>query len=135
MSERRRCARCDRQLSDARQRFKHCGRCEPKVKREQKERAHARAVERTYGLLPGDYQAMYEAQGGKCAIAKCRARGITRRLAVEHDHKIGNVREAVRGLVCSKHNEWIGQAGDDPEVFASLAAYLINPPAREVLKG
>lgn len=85
-----------------------------------------------YGLLPGDYEALYAAQGGRCAIHGCRAAGGTRRLAVEHDHKLEG-RESVRGLVCAVHNEWIGRAGDDPEVFDSLAEYLRNPPARRVL--
>jgi len=31
------------------------------------------------------------------------------------------------------HNEWIGRAGDSPEVFDSLAAYLRDPPARKLL--
>jgi hypothetical protein len=31
------------------------------------------------------------------------------------------------------HNEWIGRAGDDPEVFESIASYLLEPPAREAL--
>jgi hypothetical protein len=31
------------------------------------------------------------------------------------------------------HNEWIGRAGDNPEIFDSLASYLRDPPAREML--
>jgi hypothetical protein len=42
-------------------------------------------------------------------------------------------RACVRGLACVTHNEWIGRAGDDPEVFDSLAAYLRNPPGRATL--
>jgi hypothetical protein len=31
------------------------------------------------------------------------------------------------------HNEWIGRTGDNPDIFDSLASYLRNPPAREIL--
>lgn len=104
------------------------------VKKARSKATHARRVADVYGLLPGDYEALLEAQGGTCAILHCRAAGGTRRLAVEHDHKLEYLgREAVRGLACAVHNEWIGRAGDDPEVFESIAAYLRNPPARKVL--
>lgn len=93
---------------------------------------HERRVQDVYGLLPGDYEALYAAQGGRCAIHGCRATGAKRRLAVEHDHKLEG-RASVRGLTCVSHNEWIGRAGDDPAVFDSLAAYLRDPPARKVL--
>lgn len=85
-------------------------------------------------MQPGDYQKLYEAQGGRCAIYGCRARGIKIALAVDHDHELGFTREAVRGLVCKTHNKWIGMAGDNPLVFRSLHDYLIDPPARKVLK-
>lgn len=52
-------------------------------------------VERVYGLTPEQYEALYEAQGRRCAIC-WRARGRTKRLAVDHDHETG----VVRGLLC-----------------------------------
>jgi hypothetical protein len=86
-------------------------------------------------MKPGDYRKLYESQDGRCAIKNCRARGVRVRLAVDHDHKLGfRNRKAVRGLLCKRHNRMIGQAGDDPEVFDSIAAYLRHPPAWEVLK-
>jgi hypothetical protein len=96
--------------------------------------AHDRRVSGLYGLRPGEYQRLYLAQGGRCAIKGCRARGIRRRLPVDHDHKQGlHNRRAVRGLLCSTHNQWLGRAGDDPEVFESIAEYLRNPPAQRIL--
>lgn len=90
-------------------------------------------MEKLYGLNPGEYRVLLKAQGGRCAIAKCKARGLTVSLAVDHDHSKGFTRGAVRGLLCKKHNWEIAYANDDPEIFESLAAYLRNPPAREVL--
>jgi ssDNA-binding Zn-finger/Zn-ribbon topoisomerase 1 len=128
------CARCGKPLSIKRERYKYCYLCDLAVKRDQKQAAHDKRVEKLYGLKPGEYRKLYEAQGGRCAIAKCRARGLTLSLAVDHDHKLGLAnRKAVRGLLCKRHNREIGYANDDPEVFDSLANYLRNPPAYEVL--
>lgn len=86
-------------------------------------------VQRTYGLEPGDYDRLLAAQGGKCAVLGCRATGRTKRLAVDHNHKTGEV----RGILCGVHNQLIGYNQDNPDAFRSLADYLENPPARAVL--
>jgi hypothetical protein len=131
----RRCRRCNRMLTKGRllQNKMFCGPCEQVNKKASKERAHDRYVANEFGLEPGDYERLYKAQGGKCAIKGCRAKGISKRLAVEHNHKLGNTREAVRGLTCGLHNDWIAMAGDDPTVFDSIAEYLRDPPACKVL--
>lgn len=104
-----------------------------------KAREHDRRVLAVYGLEPGDYQRLYEAQGGRCAIFTCRAKGKSRMLAVEHDHRCqashgGQIRRCcVRGLTCAVHNEWIGRSGDNPDVFRSIADYLEHPPAKGIL--
>ena len=64
----------------------------------QRARAHARYVERTYGLEPGEYDRMLEAQDGRCAI--CGKQPRTKRLSVDHDHNTGRV----RGLLCQPCN-------------------------------
>lgn len=136
MNPERLCPRCGNKLSKQRlaQRKRYCFRCGQDVKREQSAAAHEKRICELYGLRPGDYQRLYEAQGGRCAIKNCTARGARLRLAVDHDHKLGfRNRRAVRGLLCKRHNNWIGEAGDDPEVFDSIANYLRNPPARKVL--
>lgn len=136
MPARRPCARCGRPLSRQRsaKRNKYCYLCDVAAKREQSDKAHERRVCALYGLRPRDYQRLFDAQGGHCPIRGCTARGASRRLSVDHDHLIGlHNREAVRGLMCKKHNRMLGDVGDDPLVFISLAEYLINPPAREVL--
>jgi hypothetical protein len=129
------CGRCKKPKTTKRRRFKYCFACNIAVKRESKERSHEVRVCDTYGLLPGDYEKLYKAMGSKCPVPGCRATGKTKRLAVEHDHKLGlNNRAAVRGLMCSMHNDMLGKAGDNPVVFEWLAEYLRNPPARKVLR-
>lgn len=98
-------------------------------KRGQKRRTHAKHVESTYGLQPGEYDVLYEAQGGRCAICR-RATGRTKRLAVDHDHRTG----LVRGLLCNGIcNKMLGSMRDEPEAFERAAQYLRNPPARDIL--
>ncbi|MEV0470738.1 endonuclease VII domain-containing protein [Streptomyces prunicolor] len=81
----------------------------------------------TYGLEPGEYQALLDYQNGMCAICGQQRRY---RLDVDHDHKTG----LVRGLTCRLCNRRIlPGARDDPEVLRNAAAYLENPPALQFL--
>jgi len=61
---------------------------EPREKRPERQRdSHLR---RAFGITGAQYEAMFEAQGGTCAV--CRTPPGKRRLAVDHDHKTGAVR-------------------------------------------
>lgn len=62
-----------------------------------------------YGITPQDYRDLYRAQHGVCYICRV-AKGKNpddpqgrggRRLGVDHNHALGNRREAVRGLLCT----------------------------------
>jgi hypothetical protein len=85
-------------------------------------------VAAVYGLKDGQYEALYAAQGGVCAICR-RAKGLTKKLAVDHDHKTGYV----RGLLCSPCNKLLGHLRDDPNLAAGIWAYLVKPPAHNVI--
>lgn len=96
-------------------------------------RAHDTRVQRTYGLEAGAYDALKKAQEGVCALCR-RAKGVSKKLAVDHDHKCcpgpqscGN---CVRGLLCSPCNRMLGHGRDNPDFFARVLDYLINPPAQ-----
>lgn len=88
-------------------------------------RAHDKWVCKEYGLSPGDYQRLYEFQGGKCYLCQ-RASGKARRLAVDHDHKTG----LVRGLLCKPCNKVMGHFRDNPDMFERGAHYIRRPPAQ-----
>lgn len=92
-------------------------------------RNHGRQIESKYGITAEDYAALLAYQGGKCFICE-RARGVRRRLAVDHNHVTGEV----RGLLCSKCNQMLGEARDNPEFFRRAAHYLGNPPFDELKK-
>jgi hypothetical protein len=93
-------------------------------------------VESTYDLTDEEYQALYRFQGGCCAICR-RATGATKRLAVDHNHRLPctsehgqtkGCKKCVRGLLCSLCNDTIAHFRDDPAVARRAAAYLVQSP-------
>lgn len=70
------------------------------------------------------FDALYQAQGGKCAICETDKGSSTgkdgRRLAVDHCHATG----AVRGLLCGNCNRMLGLVKDSPELLRKAAQYL-----------
>jgi hypothetical protein len=83
--------------------------------------------QRRYGITLAEYNAMLEAQGGKCSICRRPERGRSnggggglRRLSVDHEH--GNGR--VRGLLCMTCNVMVGIFEDCPTVVDAMLAYL-----------
>lgn len=83
-----------------------------------KDRDHDRYVQRTYGLNEGEYARRLAEQDGRCAICMNRAR--TRRLAVDHDHQTNEV----RGLLCYRCNEFMGQWEFNPIAAHNASVYL-----------
>jgi len=94
------------------------------VKRARRATAHETRVGKLYGLAPGDYARLLEAQGGVCALCR-EATGAVRRLAVDHDHATGEV----RGLLCMPCNRDV--LGRGREMLVRALEYLDNPPARK----
>jgi hypothetical protein len=81
-------------------------------------------LKRRYGLTKADVARMAEEQNHCCAICgtpeKEMRNGITRHLAVDHDHGTG----AIRGLLCQSCNTGLGKFRDDPLILARAIAYL-----------
>lgn len=77
---------------------------------------------RLYGLSLGEYDAMWQRQGGLCAL--CLRAPTGRRnassLHVDHDHVTGRV----RGLLCQHCNNGLGRFRDDPALLRRAAAYV-----------
>lgn len=75
-----------------------------------------------YRMRPADVTALYESQGGACAI--CRVDlpppGQGLQTHIDHDHASGKV----RGILCSHCNLMLGHAQDDPERLLNALAYL-----------
>jgi hypothetical protein len=121
------CTRCERNrnvkfFSGPRGRV--CVTCQ---KRSRSKASHETRVTATYGLEPGEYDQLFQAQGGACAICGGKRR---QRLSVDHDHKSG----LVRGLLCRMCNgRLLTAARDKPDVLRSAADYLDEPPALRIL--
>jgi hypothetical protein len=89
-----------------------------------------------YGLTPENYDALFVAQNGRCAICRTeervrqRANSPIQHLAVDHDARSG----AVRGLLCFPCNRALGVVGDTLYGLQRFQRYLENPPAEDVLR-
>jgi hypothetical protein len=74
---------------------------------------------RKFGITIADYERLLQEQDGGCAI--CGAPPPENgSLHVDHDHDTG----AVRGLLCVRCNNGLGQFGESIEMLMSAIAYL-----------
>src|SRR3990167_7285421 len=71
-----------------------------------------------YGLSPAQYEEMFDAQHGKCAI--CQELPLDSPLTIDHDHKTLQV----RGLLCGLCNSMLGMAKDSPARLFRAIGYL-----------
>lgn len=83
-----------------------------------KEKAHDKYVQRTYGLLPGEYAKILDGQGGGCAI--CGKKPRKRYLAVDHCHTCNYV----RGLLCYFCNSALGVFEFEQRTAERASEYL-----------
>lgn len=84
------------------------------------EKKRDRCLQRLYGITLREYDLMLELQEGGCAICGMTPEKNGKRLAVDHDHETGKVRE----LLCSRCNKTLGTLNDDPELCDLFKWYL-----------
>ena len=108
------------------------------VRRARSARAHDLRVEKFYGITAADYDLLYDSQNGVCFICR-RARGLSKRLSVDHDHGKGcghlpevGCRYCVRALLCSTCNRVVVGRYDAPALARAITV-LLYPPAQQVL--
>ena len=91
-----------------------------------RERVIAQSTERRYGLSFDDHSKMILSQNNVCAICDKPETSVdnrtkmVRRLAVDHCHSSGRVRE----LLCSKCNKALGSVGDSVEILQKMILYI-----------
>lgn len=86
-----------------------------------------RRLKVTFGITWDEYDFMLACQNYRCAICEGKPRKYA--LAVDHDHKTGEL----RGLLCSRCNHrLLGSANDDPARLRRAADYLEEYGPREV---
>ncbi len=87
-----------------------------------------RTLKCEYGIGLAEYEQMFQAQKGLCAICLKpeviidKKRNVVRRLAIDHCHATNKI----RGLLCYACNTSIGKMNDDPEVLERAAQYIRN---------
>lgn len=131
--KRRPCKRCGRNRQE---RFfvspkgRVCSTCR---KRRTKHASRDVRLQETYNISQAEYDAMFKAQGGRCAICKGTRPG---NLDVDHDHKHdGPVRDSVRGLTCRRCNRRLLPAClDRVDILENAIEYLTNWPSKRVLE-
>lgn len=70
-----------------------------------------------YGITKAQYDAMFIAQDGRCAIC---LKVSDKRLSVDHDHKTGKVRK----LLCNSCNMILGRLGESVETLQRMLDYI-----------
>jgi hypothetical protein len=89
-------------------------------------------VKRKYGMTIEQYNEMFEAQNGLCAICGYKFGQKNGDCYVDHCHST----KIVRGLLCQQCNSAIGHAKDDPGVLLKAARYVsafASPPQKFAL--
>ena len=85
-----------------------------------------RGLQKRYGITAADFQRMWDAQGGKCAVCQVAFPPLARgdmskdRAVVDHDHATG----AVRGLLHHNCNKALGMLGDNIGSLEGAIRYL-----------
>lgn len=88
--------------------------------------ARKKNLRRKYGITLEDYQEMWDAQKGLCAICNSPETWVDPRtgriawLSVDHDHRSEKVRE----LLCKSCNTGLARFLDSPETLRAAAVYL-----------
>ena len=89
-----------------------------------KEKMRKTKVQEKYGITMEQYEQMFVAQGGLCAICgkpeRQKIGNVIRGLSIDHDHKTNKIRE----LLCHRCNVSIGLMGESVDVLASSIRYL-----------
>lgn len=110
-------------------RQKRCRMCQRKMVRTTPSRKKTQSCRQyhlrtTYGMTVEEYDAMFAAQGGVCAICKTYPKqsksGRNRNLSVDHCHATGKI----RGLLCYHCNHILGNALENIERLRAAISYL-----------
>ena len=77
-------------------------------------------VKSIYGITQDEYNVLYDAQGGCCAICGDHQIDLNRPLHIDHNHETGKI----RGLLCNKCNFILGLSNENKEILQNCIAYL-----------
>ena len=87
-----------------------------------KDRYRRKDLKRYFGITIEEYNQMFNAQNGCCAICRKHQSEFKRNLAVDHCHLTGQI----RGLLCGECNTGLGKFKDNLELLDKAKEYLKN---------
>lgn len=96
---------------------------------------HAKAKRRySFGITLEQFEAMFAAQGGRCAICGTSTPSGKGDWHLDHDHAFAKRdRSGHRGILCAHCNVMLGQAADNPQTLLNAAAYLADWNTRTII--
>lgn len=77
-------------------------------------------LRRQYGITEKQYKELLEQQGGGCAICGKTPEEEGRNLAVDHNHKSGEI----RGILCAYHNHRVVGKWTDVDLLRKVLEYI-----------
>lgn len=77
-------------------------------------------IKYTYNLSIEQYEKIAKTQNFSCGICKKPQDKLSKRFAVDHDHKTGQI----RGLLCHQCNAGLGNFHDNIQFLVKATAYL-----------
>ncbi len=93
---------------------------------EGKAKQRAGHLKRKYGITIEQYDALLSEQGGACAICGRKPRPDIS-LHLDHDHQTGQV----RGILCFRCNNALGDFDDDASLLQQAVAYVLSYQATD----
>lgn len=103
--------------------YRRTRREEPAVKRAER----AGHLKRKYGITIERYDELLASQGGRCAICRREPRPDIS-LHLDHDHETGKL----RGILCFRCNNSLGDLDDDPTLLRAALRYLESYQQAEI---
>lgn len=97
-----------------------------KSARQNPHKARRKRLQRLFGITVEQYQTLWDAQKGLCAICGGPETAINSRtkqikwLSVDHNHETGKI----RALLCQTCNSMLGMSIDSSDLLHKAAAYL-----------
>lgn len=85
-----------------------------------KENMRRLSLMRTYGITPEQYDELLDKQNYSCYICERHESVFDRRMAVDHNHKTGEI----RGLLCSYCNHRVVGRHRDGDLLRKIADYI-----------
>lgn len=80
-------------------------------------------LKRYYDITLEQYEELLKKQDYRCAVCRRHKDEFNKNLAVDHDHKTGEI----RGALCTHCNRTIIGRNRDPEIFKNAYQYLLGP--------